>query len=178
MFAGWLRGRFGCLLSLHRAGMPEWRFESLPLALMNSPRTCTAGRAYDRMPPYFADKSPCDESDDGDDEWSAGEDERDSVAVRLLGSVTAGIVFSYCEVLAIVRPWRASGSCWWRLPSLVRSSGLLDPNLPPDGTPRQHATYETLHTASLAVSALRGGLTTASAASAAPALRRCSARPR
>src|ERR1700733_8493599 len=40
------------------------------------------------------------------------------------------------------------------------------------GTPRQHATYETLHTASMAVSALRGGLTTASAASAAPALRR------
>jgi len=40
------------------------------------------------------------------------------------------------------------------------------------GTPRQHATYETLHTASMAVSALRAGLTTASAASAAPALRR------
>jgi two-component system LytT family sensor kinase len=40
------------------------------------------------------------------------------------------------------------------------------------GTPRQHVTYETLHTASMAVSALRGGLTTASAASAAPALRR------
>jgi two-component system LytT family sensor kinase len=40
------------------------------------------------------------------------------------------------------------------------------------GNPRQHATYETLHTASMAVSALRGGLTTASAASAAPALRR------
>jgi two-component system LytT family sensor kinase len=40
------------------------------------------------------------------------------------------------------------------------------------GTPRQHATYETLHTASMAVSALRGGLTTASAANAAPALRR------
>ncbi len=40
------------------------------------------------------------------------------------------------------------------------------------GTPRQHATYETLHTASTAVSALRGGLTTASAANAAPALRR------
>lgn len=40
------------------------------------------------------------------------------------------------------------------------------------GTPRQHTTYETLHTASMAVSALRGGLTTASAASAAPALRR------
>lgn len=40
------------------------------------------------------------------------------------------------------------------------------------GMPRQHATYETLHTASKAVSALRGGLTTASAASAAPALRR------
>jgi two-component system LytT family sensor kinase len=38
--------------------------------------------------------------------------------------------------------------------------------------PRQHSTYETLHTASMAVSALRGGLTTASAASAAPALRR------
>jgi two-component system, LytTR family, sensor kinase len=40
------------------------------------------------------------------------------------------------------------------------------------GTPRQHATYETLHTASIAVSALRGGLNAASAASAAPALRR------
>jgi two-component system LytT family sensor kinase len=40
------------------------------------------------------------------------------------------------------------------------------------GTPRQHSTYETLHTASIAVSALRGGLTTSSAASAAPALRR------
>ena len=39
------------------------------------------------------------------------------------------------------------------------------------GTPSQHATYETLHTASVAVSALRG-LTPASAASAAPALRR------
>ena len=47
----------------------------------------------------------------------------------------------------------------------ARSSRLIGP-------PRQHATYETLHTASLAVSALRGGLTTASAASAAPALRR------
>jgi two-component system LytT family sensor kinase len=40
------------------------------------------------------------------------------------------------------------------------------------GTPRQQATYETLHTASVAVSALRGGLTSAAAASAAPALRR------
>lgn len=40
------------------------------------------------------------------------------------------------------------------------------------GTPRQHATYETLHTASIAVSALRGGLNAESAASAAPALRR------
>ena len=30
--------------------------------------------------------------------------------------------------------------------------------------PRQHATYETLHTASMAVSALRGGLTSASGA--------------
>jgi two-component system LytT family sensor kinase len=40
------------------------------------------------------------------------------------------------------------------------------------GTRRQHATYETLHAVSMAVSALRGGLTTASAASAAPALRR------
>lgn len=40
------------------------------------------------------------------------------------------------------------------------------------GTPRQQATYETLHTVSLAVSALRGGLTSSSAASAAPALRR------
>src|ERR1700722_11567494 len=40
------------------------------------------------------------------------------------------------------------------------------------GTPRQHVTYETLHTATVAVSALRGGLTAAGAASAAPALRR------
>jgi two-component system LytT family sensor kinase len=47
----------------------------------------------------------------------------------------------------------------------TRSSRLM-------GTPRQHATYETLHTASVAVSALRGGLTSAAAASAAPALRR------
>jgi two-component system, LytTR family, sensor kinase len=47
----------------------------------------------------------------------------------------------------------------------TRSSRLM-------GTPRQHATYETLHTASVAVSALRGGLTCAAAASAAPALRR------
>src|SRR3984957_8170455 len=47
----------------------------------------------------------------------------------------------------------------------TRSSRLI-------GTPRQHVTYEVLHTASIAVSALRGGLTTASAASAAPALRR------
>jgi len=47
----------------------------------------------------------------------------------------------------------------------TRSSRLM-------GTPRQHLTYETLHTASIAVSALRGGLTPAAAASAAPALRR------
>jgi two-component system LytT family sensor kinase len=47
----------------------------------------------------------------------------------------------------------------------TRSSRLM-------GTPRQHATYETLHTASVAVSALRGGLTSSAAASAAPALRR------
>ncbi len=42
----------------------------------------------------------------------------------------------------------------------------------PMGTPAQRATYETLHTASLAVSALRGGLTSGSAVKAAPALRR------
>jgi two-component system, LytTR family, sensor kinase len=47
----------------------------------------------------------------------------------------------------------------------TRSSRLM-------GTPRQQATYETLHTASVAVSALRGGLTSAAAANAAPALRR------
>jgi two-component system LytT family sensor kinase len=40
------------------------------------------------------------------------------------------------------------------------------------GTPRQNVTYETLHTASIAMSALRGGLTASAAASAAPALRR------
>ena len=40
------------------------------------------------------------------------------------------------------------------------------------GTPGQRATYETLHTATLAVSALRGGLTSGSAVKAAPALRR------
>ncbi len=40
------------------------------------------------------------------------------------------------------------------------------------GTPRQRATYETLHTASLAVSALRGGLTSSTSVKAAPALRR------
>jgi two-component system LytT family sensor kinase len=40
------------------------------------------------------------------------------------------------------------------------------------GTPPQRATYEALHTASLAASALRGGLTAGSAVKAAPALRR------
>jgi two-component system, LytTR family, sensor kinase len=40
------------------------------------------------------------------------------------------------------------------------------------GTPAQRAIYETLHTASLAVSALREGLTSSSAVEAAPALRR------
>jgi two-component system LytT family sensor kinase len=40
------------------------------------------------------------------------------------------------------------------------------------GTPGQRATYETLHTATSAVSALRGGLTSSSAVKAAPALRR------
>jgi two-component system, LytTR family, sensor kinase len=40
------------------------------------------------------------------------------------------------------------------------------------GTSAQRATYETLHTANLAVSALRGGLTSGSAVKAAPALRR------
>lgn len=40
------------------------------------------------------------------------------------------------------------------------------------GTPGQRATYQTLHTATLAVSALRGGLTSSSAVKAAPALRR------
>src|SRR5216683_2650865 len=40
------------------------------------------------------------------------------------------------------------------------------------GTLPQRATYEALHTASLAVSALRGGLTGSSAVKAAPALRR------
>jgi two-component system LytT family sensor kinase len=39
------------------------------------------------------------------------------------------------------------------------------------GTPPQRATYEALHTASLAVSALRDGLTASSAVRAAPALR-------
>jgi two-component system LytT family sensor kinase len=40
------------------------------------------------------------------------------------------------------------------------------------GTLAQRATYETLHTANLAVSVLRGGLTSGSAVKAAPALRR------
>ena len=40
------------------------------------------------------------------------------------------------------------------------------------GTSAQRATYETLHTANLAVSALRGGLNSGSAVKAAPALRR------
>ena len=40
------------------------------------------------------------------------------------------------------------------------------------GTSRQNITYQTLHTASVAMSALRGGLTVPAAASAAPALRR------
>jgi len=40
------------------------------------------------------------------------------------------------------------------------------------GTPGQRTTYETLHTVTLAVSALRGGLTSTSAIKAAPALRR------
>jgi two-component system LytT family sensor kinase len=40
------------------------------------------------------------------------------------------------------------------------------------GLPRQRATYEILHTASHAVSALRGGLTSSSSVKAAPALRR------
>src|SRR5262252_10681457 len=39
------------------------------------------------------------------------------------------------------------------------------------GTPPQRATYEALHTATLAVSALRNGLTASSAIKAAPALR-------
>jgi two-component system LytT family sensor kinase len=39
------------------------------------------------------------------------------------------------------------------------------------GTPPQRATYEALHTASVAVSALRGGLTSETAIKAAPALR-------
>ena len=39
------------------------------------------------------------------------------------------------------------------------------------GTPPQRATYEALHTASLAASALRSGLTPSSAVKAAPALR-------
>ena len=39
------------------------------------------------------------------------------------------------------------------------------------GTPPQRATYEALHTASMAVSALRGGLTADTAIKAAPALR-------
>lgn len=42
----------------------------------------------------------------------------------------------------------------------------------PVGTPPQQAAYETLHTARMSALALRGGLTTASAASAAPALGR------
>jgi len=40
------------------------------------------------------------------------------------------------------------------------------------GTPPQRATYEALHTASLAASALRGGLTASTAVKAAPVLRR------
>src|SRR5215471_19392139 len=40
------------------------------------------------------------------------------------------------------------------------------------GTPPQRATYEALHTASLAASALRGGLTANTAVKAAPVLRR------
>ncbi len=40
------------------------------------------------------------------------------------------------------------------------------------GTPQQRATYQTLHTATLAVSALREGLTSSSSVKAAPALRR------
>src|SRR5580704_12106067 len=63
-------------------------------------------------------------------------------------------------LLAAVAVALAGAVAFW-----TRSSRLM-------GTPRQHVTYETLHTASMAVSALRGGLTTASAASAAPALRR------
>ena len=39
------------------------------------------------------------------------------------------------------------------------------------GTPPQRATYEALHTASVAVSAVRGGLTVDTAVKAAPALR-------
>jgi two-component system LytT family sensor kinase len=45
------------------------------------------------------------------------------------------------------------------------------------GTPGQRTTYETLHTATSAVSALRGGLTSTSAVKAAPALRRLLATP-
>ncbi|MGE5286522.1 MAG: sensor histidine kinase, partial [Micromonosporaceae bacterium] len=40
------------------------------------------------------------------------------------------------------------------------------------GTPQQRATYDTLHTATLAASALRGGLTPSSSVKAAPALLR------
>src|SRR5262245_5603269 len=40
------------------------------------------------------------------------------------------------------------------------------------GTPQQRATYDTLHTATLAMSSLRGGLTSSSSVKAAPALRR------
>jgi len=63
-------------------------------------------------------------------------------------------------LLAAVAVALAGSVVFW-----TRSSRLM-------GTPRQQATYETLHTASVAVSALRGGLTPTAAASAAPALRR------
>lgn len=52
----------------------------------------------------------------------------------------------------------------------VRCSGLLDADFATVGTPREHETHEALHTASMAVSALRGGPTTVSAVSAAPTL--------
>ncbi len=63
-------------------------------------------------------------------------------------------------LLAAVAVALACAVAFW-----TRSSRLM-------GTPRQHVTYETLHTASVAVSALRGGLTAGAAGSAAPALRR------
>ena len=63
-------------------------------------------------------------------------------------------------LLAAVAVALAGAVTFW-----TRSSRLM-------GTPRQHVTYETLHTASVAVSALRGGLTAGAAGSAAPALRR------